>query len=246
MQQIRVVHTKDQAAPTATAFQIRRRSFTAVVLRLAAGSDQAFFRSLDEKLGQAPNFFREAPVVLDLEEVAAVNQGIDLIRFARQLRTRKLTPVGVQNGNAALNAAASGAGLAILDAGEEPPAELAQRPAAASTPAHGRGTVMITEPVRSGQQVFADSGDIIVTASVGSGAELIADGNIHVYGTLRGRALAGVNGDASARIFCHSLEAELIAIAGLYRVSDDIDQTMWRQQIQAFLDKDNLRIELQR
>jgi len=246
LQQIRVVETNDPAATAATAFQIRRRSFTAVVLRLAGGSEQAFFRSLDDKLRQAPNFFREAPVVLDLEEVAAANQGIDLIRFARQLRTRKLTPVGVQNGNAALNAAATGAGLAVLGAGEEPPTETAAQHSVSPATADARGNVVITEPVRSGQQIFADAGDIIVTASVGSGAELIADGNIHVYGTLRGRALAGVNGNNRARIFCHSLEAEMIAIAGLYRVSDDIDQTMWRQQIQAFLDKDNLRIELQR
>jgi septum site-determining protein MinC len=239
---MRVIDSQEPPSPPATAFEIRRRSFDALVLRLLA-DDQAFFAALEDKLRQAPNFFRDAAVVLDLAEVAAANIGIDLIRVARQLRTRSLTPVGVQNGNAALVAAAKGAGLAILDAGREagPEAENASEPEPESA-----GSMLITEPVRSGQQVFCDHGDIVVTASVGSGAELIAAGNIHVYGALRGRALAGVNGDARARVFCHSLEAELVAIAGLYRVSDDIDRAVWRRPVQAFLEKDALRIEPQK
>ena len=239
---MRVIDSQEPPSPPTAAFEIRRRSFDALVLRLLA-DDQAFFAALEEKLRQAPNFFRDAAVVIDLEEIAAAGIGIDLIRVARQLRSRSLTPVGVQNGSAALVAAAKGAGLAVLDAGRDatPNAEPAAKP---EPEAHG--TLLITEPVRSGQQVFCDSGDIVVTASVGSGAELIAAGNIHVYGALRGRALAGVNGDAGARLFCQSLEAELVAIAGLYRVSDDIDRAVWRRPVQAFLEKDALRIEPQR
>ena len=166
MQQVRAIDIQEPPAPAA-AFEIRRRSFDALVLRLLA-DDQAFFAALEEKLRQAPNFFRDVAVVIDLEEVAAANIGIDLIRVARQLRTRSLTPVGVQNGNAALIAAAKGAGLAILDAGREAKAEPdAERKPEPEPP----GSIMITEPVRSGQQVFCDSGDIVVTASVGSGAE---------------------------------------------------------------------------
>ena len=105
------------------------------------------------------------------------------------------------------------------------------------------GTLVITEPVRSGQQIFAGRGDLVVVASVSPGAELIARGNIHVYGTLRGRALAGVNGDSTARIFCESLDAELIAIAGLYKLSDAIDPSLRRQRVQAFLDDGALRVE---
>ena len=239
---MRVIDSQQPSPPPPAAFEIRRRSFDALVLRLLA-DDQAFFAALEEKLRQAPNFFRDAAVVIDLEEIAAAGIGIDLIRVARQLRSRSLTPVGVQNGNAALVAAAKGAGLAVLDAGHDtaPKPEAAPR----SEP-EAHGTMLITEPVRSGQQVFCDSGDIVVTASVGSGAELIAAGNIHVYGALRGRALAGVNGDVTARLFCQSLEAELVAIAGLYRVSDDIDRAVWRRPVQAFLEKDALRIEPQR
>jgi septum site-determining protein MinC len=239
---MRVIDSQEPPAQPAAAFEIRRRSFDALVLRLLA-DDQAFFAALEDRLRQAPNFFRDTAVVLDLAEVAAANIGIDLIRVARQLRSRSLTPIGVQNGNAALIAAAKGAGLAILDDGRE--AGDAPAPQAEPDP-EPAGSMLITEPVRSGQQVFCDHGDIVVTASVGSGAELIAAGNIHVYGALRGRALAGVNGDARARVFCHSLEAELVAIAGLYRVSDDIDRAVWRRPVQAFLEKDALRIEPQK
>jgi septum site-determining protein MinC len=97
--------------------------------------------------------------------------------------------------------------------------------------------------VRSGQRIFADRGDLVVVASVSSGAELISHGSIHVYGPLRGRALAGVNGDRAARIFCQSLEAELVAIAGLYLTSDDLGPTVRQQRVQAFLQDDTLRIE---
>lgn len=104
-------------------------------------------------------------------------------------------------------------------------------------------TLVITEPVRSGQQIFAGRGDLVVVASVSPGAELIARGNIHVYGALRGRALAGVHGDSTARIFCEALDAELIAIAGLYKLSDAIDPSLRRRRVQAFLDDGALRVE---
>jgi septum site-determining protein MinC len=88
---------------------------------------------------------------------------------------------------------------------------------------------LITQPVRSGQQIYAQGGDLIVLASVSHGAELLADGHIHVYGSMRGRALAGVLGDKDAMIFCRSLEAELISIAGQYRLSEDLKETCWKQ-----------------
>ena len=103
--------------------------------------------------------------------------------------------------------------------------------------------VLITEPVRSGQKIVAERGDLVVCASVGSGAELVAVGNIHVYGALRGRALAGVNGDETARIFCQHLDAELLAIAGLYRTSEDLGPDIRKQRVQAFLQDEKLVVE---
>ena len=102
---------------------------------------------------------------------------------------------------------------------------------------------IVTTPVRSGQQIYAAGGDLIVTAAVSAGAELLADGNIHVYGALRGRALAGVKGNQGARIFCHSLEAELVSIAGQYRISEDLQKTEWQKSCQIYLADGKMKIQ---
>lgn len=257
---MRVIDGEKEETTVSTALEIRRRTVGALVLRLDGQDDQAFFRSLDEQLRLTPDFLLGKPIILDLAEVAAANRGVDLIRVVRQLRTRKLVPIGVESGNATLTAAAQGAGLALFDPAHDTADHTAAVPApaavaagdktgpspddaAAAAPAAPRDALLWTQPVRSGQQIVCDWGDIIVTNTVGSGAELIAGGHIHVYGALRGRALAGVNGNTRARVFCQSLEAELVAIAGLYRVSDDFDRGLWRRPVQVFLQKDSLCIE---
>ena len=101
---------------------------------------------------------------------------------------------------------------------------------------------MIEDPVRSGQSVVFMEGDITVLGSVGSGAEIIAGGSIHVYGSLRGRALAGATGNVRARIFCHSVEAELLAINSYYRTADDIEDSLRRRSVQAWLEGGTLKI----
>jgi septum site-determining protein MinC len=184
----------------------------------------------------------------------------------RELRARRLTPVGVQGGTAAQGVAAFSAGLVTLRGGRDvaleaerpsrpavaapeidrtpPDAESARAPA--PRPAEGGaggGTVLVTEPVRSGQRIHAPEGDLVVVTSVSPGAELVARGSIHVYGPLRGRALAGVDGDAGARIFCQSLQAELIAIAGVYRTSDDLGAEVVGDRVQAFLRDGALVVE---
>ncbi len=243
MHQFKVLHSEDQGRAAAAALQIKGRAFTAMVLRLSGQGETVFLQALEEKLRQAPNFFRDAPVVLDLEDVAELGRPVDFARVVEALRSRGMTAVGVQNGNAALEASAATAGLMSLKGGREvAPPDRPSRVAPAAVAQHQQ-SLLITEPVRSGQQVFADSGDLVVIASVGAGAELIAEGSIHVYGALRGRALAGINGNAEARIFCSRLEAELVAIAGLYKVRDDFDPTLVRQPVQAFLRADVLCIE---
>ena len=102
---------------------------------------------------------------------------------------------------------------------------------------------VIMRPVRSGQQVYAEGSDLVVTASVSEGAELLADGNIHVYGTLRGRALAGVKGNNNARVFCQSLDAELVSIAGQFIMHDTVKGECWKKPAQIYLEEDTLRIE---
>jgi septum site-determining protein MinC len=226
-------------------YQIRGRSFTAVVLQLVGVADKAFYAALDALLRQAPHFFTNAPFVIDLDKATNLQLNGDFTRLVRELRGRKLSVIGVQNGSIDQNAAALTAGLITLQGGRDVPTERDGRPAVATTAAAepGPATMLVTEPVRSGQRIFADRGDLVVVAAVSSGAELIAHGSIHVYGRLRGRALAGVNGDKTARIFCQSLEAELVAIAGLYRTSDDLGPAVRQQRVQAFLRDETMCIE---
>ena len=222
-------------------FQLRGRLFTAIVLELAGDTDDAFYAALDSKLKQSGAFFAHVPLVLDLEK--AQGKAIDFKLLVLEMRTRRLMLVGVQNPSAEQKRMAQLAGLIALGAGREVSPEEAMRAGAvAGGPARGV-TKMIAEPVRSGQRVFAETGDLVIVGSVSSGAEVIARGNVHIYGTLRGRALAGASGDAKARIFCHSFEAELVAIGGVYRTSDDFEPHLKKQTVQMFLDGDALRIE---
>lgn len=102
---------------------------------------------------------------------------------------------------------------------------------------------MVTTPIRGGQQIYAQGGDLIVLAPVSPGAELLADGNIHVYGPLRGRALAGIKGDTSARIFCQQLAAEMVSIAGQYKVAEDLRRDpLWAEAVRISLSGDVLNI----
>jgi len=254
LRQFNVISSTEPAAiAPATPFQIRGRAFTAVVLKINGAADAAFFQALDAKLAQAPHFFTNAPFVLDLESAVGLGRSGDFTGLVRELRARKLSVIGLQNGTVEQNTAALAAGLVPLQGGRDLPGDPGAAPAERAAPAPAAdapgepaptGTVLLTEPVRSGQRVFADRGDLVVVASVSSGAERIAVGNIHIYGALRGRALAGVNGDLRARIFCQSLEAELIAIAGLYKTSDDLGEAAWKQRVQAYLDAEALRVDV--
>jgi septum site-determining protein MinC len=160
----------------------------------------------------------------------------------------------VRGGGAAQNEAARAMELAILGdsaraAGRQQPAEGAQAEPQVDAPVgddHGDHTpvsMLVDRPIRSGQRLYAAGGDLTIVGPVSSGAELMADGNIHVYGPLRGRVIAGLKGDIGARIFCRSLEAELVSVAGHYRVSENIPMDLKGRSVQVFLDHEVLRIE---
>lgn len=205
------------------AFELKGRMTTLTVLRVLTPDPQVLLQQLDARLAQAPDFFDGMPLVL----VPADGITIDptaLTTLAAGLRDRRLLPVAV----AGLSAqTAASAGLGVIPNLDEPRAETTQATAAERqdrpAPQTTGAARLVIQPVRSGQQVYARGGDLIVTAPVSAGAELMADGHIHVYDTLRGRALAGVQGDVNARIFCRSLQAELVAVAGQYRLSDQIN-----------------------
>jgi septum site-determining protein MinC len=233
---------------------LRGGSFTLLVLRPIDPKDEVMYAGLADKVAQAPSFFRHAPLVIDLGDLAEAPP-INMAELGRRLRQHWFVPVGVQNGTPEQNRAAINAGFSILREGCAAPLSLdiessvttVQAPAngarGALAAATGGKSKVVTQPVRSGQQVYAQQGDLILLSSISPGAELVADGHIHVYGPLRGRALAGVSGDASARIFCRSLEAELVSVAGFWRVREDLPEALIGKPVQIFLDGETVMIE---
>ncbi|WP_295540666.1 septum site-determining protein MinC [uncultured Thiohalocapsa sp.] len=243
----------------APAFELRASSFTLPVIRLLALDIDAVEAELAPKVEQAPGFFQNAPVVIELGALPPQGGSVAFPQLVGVLRGLGMIPVGVRGGSTQQNEAARAMELAILGdngrtsrAAAEPWAEraapAASPPAAevqaqpAEAPGHV-GSLLIDRPVRSGQRIYAAGGDLTVVGPVSSGAELMADGNIHVYGPLRGRVIAGLQGDLSARIFCRDLQAELVSVAGHYRVSENIPAELKGHSVQVFLDHDVLRIE---
>jgi septum site-determining protein MinC len=231
-------------------FQVRGSLQTVLTLRLLAPQDPDFFRLLLDKIAHSPDFFRNAPLVLDVGRLTA-GEPFDLAAFVDRLRQHRLTPVGVQNGSPAWNEAALAIGLAVFGAGSEvrepperSPSRGARPPVVAAPTAPRRGPALVVrEPVRGGQQITAD-GDLVVLAAVSPGSELAATGHIHVYGTLRGRAFAGIEGNEAALIFCDQLEAELLSVAGVHLVNEEIEPTKLRRRACVALEHERLVIHV--
>ena len=230
--------------------------FTVMVVRVDDPNDPEFESRLAEQIARSPTFFANAPVVMDLQHCTGAASADAFHALRRMLKRQHLIAVGVQNANATQIRAAMNADLAAFapaNAGRrtesaEPAAAAPQpvRPTPAPAPVLAPGAVartkVITQPVRSGTQVYARGGDLIVLASVSPGAEVIADGHVHIYGALRGRAIAGASGDVEARIFAGRLEAELLCIAGHYLVSEAIAPEHIGQSVQVILNDDRLTI----
>ena len=217
--------------------------FTVIVVRATMLRGPEFEHELARQIGRSPRFFQNAPVVLDLRGVENFTEAEEFERVKDKLRALILIMVGVQNAQPAQLEAATAAGLAsFAPNGSTQPRAAGPAAPPPMVPPPMVKTRLVTEPVRSGTQIYARGSDLIVTAAVSPGAELVADGNIHVYGALRGRALAGANGDASARIFCTRLEAELVSIAGRYLVSEQLPPDTRSFPVQIALVDDQLTI----
>lgn len=185
---------------------------------------------------QMPQALKGMAVVIDSDIET------DLPSLLAALRSVGIQPLGVSEGPLAAMARAQGLAVLSRDNGKAAATARAE-PAPVPAAAAGRAARVISEPVRSGQQIYAEDSDLIVLNTVSPGAEVIADGCIHVYGKLSGRAIAGARGDITARVFCRKLEAELIAIAGIYTVSEQIKDGPRGQPAQAYLDGGRLKIE---
>jgi len=230
-------------------FQLKGSMLAITVLELAQNNLDALDRQLAAKVLQAPNFFSNTPLVLALDKLPADQGAVDLPGLMRICRQHGLRTLAIRANRIEDIAAAIAIALPVL-----PPSGARERPV---DPTEGevkkipekppeptiKPTRIITTPVRGGQQVYAQGGDLVVVSSVSPGAELLADGNIHVYGPMRGRALAGVKGDTKGRIFCQQLSAELVSIAGQYKVSEDLRRDpLWGSGVQISLSGDVLNI----
>ena len=192
---------------------------------------------LAQRVAQAPNFFQNTPLVIDLQGIQDNPESLDFVQLKATLIQHGLLPVGIRHGNEHQEQAALAVGLGSL--------ANAPNPSTQANPEKPKSSKLVTKPVRSGQQIYAPQTDLIVTATVSAGAEILADGNIHVYAPLRGRALAGISGDKSARIFCQQLSAELISIAGIYLTREDITVPAGShgENLQVYLEDDELKID---
>lgn len=221
-------------------FQFKTSFLPCTILQLVRYDLDELEQQIKAAIHQAPNFFAGSPVLIDLEKIK--QHGVLRFDLIKDIICKfGLIPIGVRSGSAEQHELAQKAGLSILTATKlakvDTEAKVAPEPVTASK--------MITTPIRSGMQVYAKEGDLIVTAPVSAGAELFADGNIHVYGPLRGRALAGVQGNMQARIFCRALEAELVSIAGYYLTKDDMQNytaSNIEGMVQVYLENEQVRM----
>jgi septum site-determining protein MinC len=244
--------------PGADAFRLRAGNFNLLVLRLLDGRPEVVLPALGDQFRRAPGFLRFAPIAISLDDLQISPAEMDFPALIAGLRGLEIMPIGVVGGTPAMRQAATAAGLSTLrpaggtsvpaPATEEAPAPappLEPAPVAATPDfrGSGRNAMLVTQPVRSGSRIYAEGADLIIIGTVNPGAEVIADGNIHIYGALRGRAVAGANENPEARIFALNFDPELIAIAGFYAVREGLSGAPIGRAVQARLDGEALHFE---
>ena len=233
-------------ANTSEIFELKSAALTLVALVLKTADLALLAQELDARFGDAPELFDQEPVAIDLGALCDAGDAIDFDALIGQLRRYKMVPIAVRGGNAAQTQAAHAAGL--IDAHEAssaaPPAPSIEAVAGAPVASPARATLVIDKPLRSGQQVYAKGADLVVLAAVNFGAEVIADGHIHVYAPLRGRAIAGARGNADARIFSTCMAPQLVSIAGIYRTTEtELPAEVQSRPAQVRLDGERLLVE---
>ncbi len=218
----------DDTTVNPTAFELKDTSLPLVTVVLHQADPTALAEELQAKLGETPNFFDDDPVLLDLSPLAGEAAALPFAELVQALAQHRMRPSLVTGGSAQQMADALAAGLPAAPAAVPVPKprtveverEVIREVEVVREVPVAVPTLIVDKPLRSGQQVYAKGGDLIVHAAVNAGAEVIADGHVTVYGPLRGKAIAGSRGNTEARIFTTCLEAELIAIAGVYRTTE--------------------------
>lgn len=223
--------------PQKKSISLRGSLFPLSVLEFSGKNLDDFEKDLNEIVKQAPNFFQNTPVVLDVHRLTEVEVPFESIK--KTLKDNKLILTGIRGATETIKKSALALDIPILNKSRSNEPTIATRQVKTETviEVEKAENKIIDKPVRSGQQIYARDGDLIVLASVSEGAEILADGNIHIYGALRGRALAGIQGNKDARIFLQQSEAELISIAGIYTTKEDQLKSIKPAQIRLNEDK---------
>ena len=254
------------AAPAKAAFDLKSTTWTLTALRLQTARLDELVKALDARFGATPGMFDNDPVVIDLSPLRDADPVLDFAALLPHIRRHRLLPIAVQGGSLVQTTMALEAGLvAALDAA--PAVDTGRRVAnpalnaptvhqaievrevvremVREVPAEGAApTMVIDKPLRSGQRVYARGGDLVVMAAVSVGAEVIADGSIHVYAPLRGRAIAGARGNHDARIFSLCMQPQLVSIAGIYRTTEtELPAHVLSKPAQVRLDGERILIE---
>jgi septum site-determining protein MinC len=224
-----------QPEPTRQAVRLRGRSYVAFVFAPAVPIVE-WLSEIDATLARSPGFFVGKPVVLDLSAVDLSRPAISHLLLS--LEKRNIRVLGIEGVEPAVLASnvpplLAGGRSCVVPQPSEQKIEAAPAPPT---------SLLLDSPVRSGQSIVFTDGDVTVLGSVSSGAEIVAGGSIHIYGTLRGRAMAGINGNSAARIYCQKIEAELLAIDGFYRTAEEFDAALRNRPAQAWLEGEALRI----
>jgi septum site-determining protein MinC len=243
-------------AKESVVFDLRSAALTLIAVVLKTPDLAQLAEALDERFGDAPGLIDQDPVAIDLSQLPGDAAEIDFPALIALLRRHKMVPVAVKGGSEAQMQAALAAGLSEAADGPAPAAAPRLEPATApevvltevihevQVPTPAAATLIIDRPLRSGQQVYARGGDLVLLDVVNFGAEVIADGSIHVYAPLRGRAIAGARGNTAARIYATCLEAQLVAIAGTYRTAEiALPEDVRSKPAQVRLDGERLVVE---
>ena len=241
---------KDAIDTPRTVIDIRYSEVGLVQVRIRTTDPRAILNELAGRVAAAPHFFRRVAVCLDLSALEKTPEVAEIHAVIEAVRRVGMLSVGLAGDVVELETVASALNLPILSSFRtptrpapvlEPEQAAATTPEPAPAPADSNVSTLIhNQPVRSGQRIYARNRDLIVNAGVAAGAEVMADGCLHIYGPLRGRAMAGARGDPAARVFCQEFDAELVSIAGVFRVFETIPAELAGVPVQAWLAGEDL------
>lgn len=233
---------KPADATRAPAIEIRFGQVGLLQVRIRTTDPDAIHRELSDRISAAPRFFERTAVCLDVSNLPSAPEVAEMRGVVEAVRRAGMLSVGLAHGAPSVDALSAALELPVLTQFrvQAKPVPVVQ-PAKAPEPSKHSPALMHHHTVRSGQRLYGRNRDLVVTATVGAGAEVMADGCVHVYGVLRGRAMAGARGDVTARVFCQEFHAELVSIAGVFRVFETIPEDLAGKPVQAWLDGEDLR-----